>query len=124
MEAMQQMNVRIPPKLKQEGDSVLARLGFSPSEGIRRIYESLVRNQNDKEALNTIMGTSITSDEDTAERERRRAEFLEFPKRVERELAALGIDLKKSRLATATKEDLREMYIDAIEERMIERGLL
>lgn len=120
MEVMQQMNIRISPKLKKEGDSVLARLGLSPSEGIRRIYEFLVRNQNNKKALDAIVGI----EEEATERERRRQELLDFPNRVRREYEALGIDLKKSRLTTATKEDLREMYIEALMDRYAERGLL
>lgn len=124
MEAMQQMNIRISPKLKKEGDSVLARLGLSSSEGIRRMYEFLIRNQNDHKALNAVVGLEGAADEAALERERQRQELLDFPNRVRREYEALGIDLKKSRLATATKEDLREMYIEALMERYAERGLL
>lgn len=124
MEAMQQMNVRIAPKLKQEGDSVLARLGLSPSEGIRKMYEFLVRNQNDRKKLDVVIGVEDEKDEAARERERKRKELLDFPNRVAKEYKALGIDVDCLPAVHRTKEDDRNAYLEALTERYAERGLL
>ena len=121
MEATQQMNIRISPELKRDGDSVLARLGFTPSEGIRRMYEFLVRNQNDRKTLNAVVGIE---DEEAAERARRRQKLLDFPDKVRREYAKLGIDLDALPKVHRTKEDDRNAYVEALMERYAERGLL
>lgn len=41
MEATAQMNVRIDPQLKAEGDRILAEHGLTPSRVIRSLYRSL-----------------------------------------------------------------------------------
>ena len=63
-----QLNVRIEPALKAEGDRVLAEMGLSPSEAIRLFYEYLVANRNDTFSIyETLRGSrrarSIPSDE-------------------------------------------------------------
>ena len=52
-----QLNVRIDPDLKAEGDRVLAQIGLSPSEAIRAFYEFVVQNRNDIPFLEeTLLG--------------------------------------------------------------------
>lgn len=41
-----QINIRMEPVLKEAGDSVLARLGVTPSEAVRALYEYLVSEQD------------------------------------------------------------------------------
>ena len=48
MEAMQQMNVRIPAELKREGDRRLSEMGLTPSQAVRRLYEFVVRNPRER----------------------------------------------------------------------------
>lgn len=52
-----QMNVRIDPALKKQGDRVLAKRGLSPSQAVRALYESIAgtKEQSDK-VLNAIFG--------------------------------------------------------------------
>ena len=47
MQATQQMNIRIPSELKHEGDEALRRLGFTPSQAIRGLYEFIVKTPRD-----------------------------------------------------------------------------
>ncbi len=52
-----QLNVRIDPDLKAEGDRVLAQISLSPSEAIRAFYEFVVQNRNDIPFLEeTLLG--------------------------------------------------------------------
>ena len=37
------MNIRIPSNLKREGDETLKRLGFTPSQAIRGLYEFIAK---------------------------------------------------------------------------------
>lgn len=41
--AMTQMNIRIDDAVKREGDAVLARCGFTPSQAVRSLWEYAVR---------------------------------------------------------------------------------
>lgn len=62
MSSAVQMNVRIDPSLKEQGDRVLAQHGMSPSQGIRAFYSSLAgtKKQSEKmfEAMNLSGGES------------------------------------------------------------------
>ena len=48
MEAVQQMNVRVPAELKREGDQRLSEMGLTPSQAVRRLYEFVVRNPRER----------------------------------------------------------------------------
>ena len=41
-----QLNVRIPHELKSQGDEVLARVGLSASEAVRRLWSHLAARQD------------------------------------------------------------------------------
>ena len=46
-----QINIRMEPSLKEAGDTVLDRLGVTPSEAVRALYEYLVSEQDLPEGL-------------------------------------------------------------------------
>ncbi len=111
MQATQQMNIRIPSDLKREGDEALKRLGFTPSQAIRGLYEFIVKTpRDDKEILCVI-------DPDTADDSRRQAElrkkleqidgFCEFQ---QAHFARLGISSERSDGATPSTDELKSQH--------------
>lgn len=124
MGALQQMNIRIAPRLKQQGDAILARMGRTPSEGIRCFYEFLVRNQNDAEALDSVIDSPDLLDEREQERARKLKTARDLPRMIAQRCTALGIEPREEATMHRTKADDRADYIEAIAERYAERGLL
>lgn len=52
---MVQMNVRIDAELKKQGDRALERVGLSPSEAVRALWECAVRHANDPNELRNLV---------------------------------------------------------------------
>ena len=50
-----QMNTRIDPALKEAGDVVLARLGYSPSAAVRGLWRFVVDHQDDAAAVREVI---------------------------------------------------------------------
>ena len=50
-----QMNTRIDPALKEAGDAVLARLGYSPSAAVRGLWRFVVDHQDDAAAVREVL---------------------------------------------------------------------
>ena len=46
-----QINIRMDPTLKTSGDAVLSRLGVTPSDAVRALYEYLASEQDLPEGL-------------------------------------------------------------------------
>lgn len=124
MEASQQMNVRIPTQLKQSGDAVLARFGSTPSEGVRRFYEYLVRNQQDAKKISAVMETTEKADAAERERARRLEAARSLPKTIAARCASLGIRPSDGPTSAERAARDEEAYLDALVERYEERGLL
>ena len=61
-----QMNTRIDASLKEAGDAVLARLGYSPSAAVRGLWQFLVDHQDDAASVREVIepgAASALSDE-------------------------------------------------------------
>ena len=61
-----QMNTRIDATLKEAGDAVLARLGYSPSAAVRGLWQFVVDHQDDAASVREIIepgAASALSDE-------------------------------------------------------------
>ena len=63
---MTQMNTRIERELKQRGDAVLARAGFSPSEAVRALWEFAAAHEREPQAV----ARALAVEDPEAERER------------------------------------------------------
>lgn len=50
-----QMNTRIDSALKEAGDAVLARLGYSPSAAVRGLWRFVVDHQDDAAAVREVL---------------------------------------------------------------------
>ncbi|MGQ5426067.1 hypothetical protein ACULPM_03355 [Thermophilibacter sp. ZX-H3] len=61
-----QMNTRIDATLKEAGDAVLARLGYSPSAAVRGLWQFVVDHQDDAASVRKVIepgAASALSDE-------------------------------------------------------------
>ena len=50
-----QMNTRIDATLKEAGDAVLARLGYSPSAAVRGLWQFVVDHQDDAASVREVI---------------------------------------------------------------------
>ena len=89
---MTQMNVRIPARLKAEGDEVLERMGWSASQAVREFWEFLVRNRDNTAAVRkTVLETAPSTEQANPEVARKLALAEEGAHIFERRLQAMGI---------------------------------
>lgn len=61
-----QMNTRIDVTLKEAGDAVLARLGYSPSAAVRGLWQFVVDHQDDAASVREVIepgAATVFSDE-------------------------------------------------------------
>ena len=64
-----QMNTRIEVSLKEAGDAVLARLGYSPSAAVRGLWRFVVDHQDDAASVRKVIAPdAVTSLSDEAAR--------------------------------------------------------
>ncbi len=62
---MTQMNTRIDRTLKSQGDEVLARFGYTPSQAIRGLYRFLVAHRHEPAKVDSL----VASDENASREE-------------------------------------------------------
>ena len=109
-----QMNFRIDAELKRRGDERFARLGITPSDAMRRLYECAARYDDESESLlQSLVGSE--QDASVSEGEKRVQATRDF-------YNSLGISHGLSHYAE-TNEELRELVYEAQMEKMVERGL-
>ena len=64
-----QMNTRIDMALKEAGDAVLARLGYSPSAAVRGLWQFVVDHQDDAASVRKVIAPdAVTALSDEAAR--------------------------------------------------------
>ena len=56
-----QMNTRIDMALKEAGDAVLARLGYSPSAAVRGLWQFVVDHQDDAASVRKVIEPGVAS---------------------------------------------------------------
>lgn len=56
-----QMNTRIDAALKEAGDAVLARLGYSPSAAVRGLWQFVVDHQDDAASVREVISPSAAT---------------------------------------------------------------
>ena len=120
----QQMNIRIDPALKAEGDSVFESLGWSPSQAVRALYETAVRHRYDAATLRSFLTGSEGEENSGAAAENPKLKAVEEGRKaVDRAIKELGISEEAMRRVWTTTTD-KELLQQARYERMVERGLM
>ncbi len=118
-----QMNFRIDAELKRRGDERFARLGCTPSDAMRRLYEVAARYDDGSEALlQSLIGSEVEEDSAMGEGEKRAQAVDDFLESLQLQREDMGIPLGTS-CSLTTDEDLEDLLYEAKIERLAERGL-
>lgn len=111
MQATQQMNIRIPSELKREGDEALKRLGFTPSQAIRGLYEFIAKTPRDeKEILRVIDPSAADDSRKQAERRKKLEQIDGFREFQHAHFARLGIDSERLDSVTPSTDELKSQH--------------
>lgn len=111
MQATQQMNIRIPSELKREGDEALKRLGFTPSQAIRGLYEFIAKTPRDeKEILRVIDPNTADDSRKQAERRKKLEQIDDFREFQQAHFARLGIGSEGLDDATPSTDELKRQH--------------
>lgn len=114
-----QINVRIDPALKAEGDNCLAEAGYSPSQAIRQLWYLASRYRGNPGAIKRLLTPADDGDEvkmDKGAAARRGYAIVDDA----RGRAGIPPDAVKA----AESPDDSELYAEALVERYESRGLL
>ncbi len=123
-----QMNFRIDAELKRRGDERFARLGCTPSEAMRRLYEVAARYDDESEAaLRAVIGSETEEADAMSEGEKREGEkraqaVTDFLTSLQAQREALGIPPAASP-QEFSDEYWDNLFYEAKTERLAERGL-
>lgn len=111
-----QMNTRIDAALKEAGDAVLARLGYSPSAAVRGFWQFVVDHQDDAASVRKVIAPdAVTALSDEAARKASAITSLRsLYAQTARELGIPGND----GVGLPSWDDLREDWYDE----RLERG--
>lgn len=105
-----QMNTRIDASLKEAGDAVLARMGYSPSAAVRGLWQFVVGHQDDvasvREVLEPDAASSLT--DEAARKASAIADLRSLYVQTARELGISGSGVAN----LPTWDDLREDWYD------------
>ena len=105
-----QMNTRIDASLKEAGDAVLARMGYSPSAAVRGLWQFVVGHQDDvasvREVLEPDAASSLT--DEAARKASAIADLRSLYAQTAQELGIPG----NSVIGLPSWDDLREDWYD------------
>ena len=105
-----QMNTRIDATLKEAGDAVLARLGYSPSAAVRGLWQFVVDHQDDAASVREVIEPGVASalSDESARKASAIIGLRSLYARTARELGILGNDGAD----IPSWDDLREDWYD------------
>ena len=117
-----QMNIRIGKTLKERGDRVLSRAGYTPSQAVRALYEFAIQHEAEPEAVAAMLGDGQddSSDWQAARQEARLEALRDIDRLVDEQRALLGVSFA-SGSDNRPFDELREVAMTAHFE---EKGLL
>lgn len=104
------MNARIGRRLKSAGDTVLKRLGISPSTAVRGLWEYVVDHQDDAAAIQEILVPASAAPSDEAQR--KFAMLKAIRAQYEQTVQELGLADASSSAATPSWDKLRDEFYD------------
>jgi len=105
-----QMNTRIDATLKEAGDAVLTRLGYSPSAAVRGLWQFVVDHQDDAASVRKVIepGAASALSDESARKASAIIGLRSLYARTARELGILGNDGAD----IPSWDDLREDWYD------------
>ncbi len=119
-QALSQLNIRLDASLKSAGDRALLQEGISPTELIRALWKKITRSAADLRQVEQVLEL-VEEAPSEAVRQDKVLLMQEGRKFVAEGLASLGGNFQT--VSREEKSD-RELYVDALYDRMRERGTL
>lgn len=89
-----QMNLRIDPTLKREGDEALAQAGYTPTQAVRALWDFAARHRNRPSEIREALsfGEANPSEEELDEEVKRKLEIVEYGANIGRNfLKSMGL---------------------------------
>ena len=109
--AQAQINVRLDRELKEAGDRELERMGITPSQAVRALWEKLACGGADAEAARKLLAEQPKPAQEMSAAQKRKLEVMEEIKQSWQDLAdTLGLDL--STFVPSEDEDRHDAYCD------------
>ena len=106
-----QINVRLDRELKEAGDRELERMGITPSQAVRSLWEKLARGGADAEAVRKLLIVQDEPEQEMSAAQKRKLEVMEEIKQSWQDLAdTLGLDL--STFKPSEDEDRHDAYCE------------
>ena len=106
-----QINVRLDRELKEAGDRELERMGVTPSQAVRALWEKLARGGEDAEAVRKLLAEPPEPAREMSAAQKRKLEVMEEIKQSWQDLAdTLGLDL--STFVPSEDEDRHDAYCE------------
>lgn len=105
-----QMNTRIDAALKEAGDAVLARLGYSPSAAVRGLWQFMVDHQDDVASVREVIepGAATALSDEAARKASAIADLRSLYAQTAQELGVPGNRV----VGLPSWDDLREDWYD------------
>ncbi|MDO4890505.1 MAG: type II toxin-antitoxin system RelB/DinJ family antitoxin [Coriobacteriaceae bacterium] len=124
-----QMNIRIDSELKQSGDAALADMGFTPSQAVRGLWKRASQRGEDAAAVQALLADTLGPSSSADDPDPNVARRLAIAEQGWNLASALfhgqePVPESASGAERRERDSDRESYLDALEERMRERGLL
>ena len=106
-----QINVRLDRELKEAGDRELERMGITPSQVVRSLWEKLAGGGADAEAVRKLLIVQDEPEQEMSAAQKRKLEVMEEIKQSWQDLAdTLGLDL--STFKPSEDEDRHDAYCE------------
>ena len=120
--ATAQINARISPELKRQGDAALAAAGITPTQAVRALWELAAEHAERPEIIEQALfpeRAEQAASEAEQRRNRRLAAARRGPHIVEDAIAAAGIDTEANGASTMSYDELKELaYTERYGEQM------
>lgn len=117
-----QMNFRIDAELKKRGDERFARLGVTPSDAMRRLYECAARYDDESEEVLALLlkPEGLTPQEEGEQRAQAVDDFLAS---LQAQREAMGIPSGTPTSYPTTNAEIMECVVEELMEKAAARGI-
>ena len=120
-QTLSQVNIRMDSRVKKEGDAVLAEEGTNPTQLVRALWQKIACGSADLHQVEEVLGLRVQSEATEGAASEKLAAMRRGRSLVTEGLAILGID--PARIEPLPDVFDRDLYTEALVDRMQERGL-
>lgn len=114
-----QLNIRLDSQLKSDVDTALSSMGRSSTDTIRTLWRFIQSNAGDLQQVDTVLSRLERATQESGQPKGERAPWQRVDELYLQGLAQAGVDP----CALLPQEDDEELYLQAMLERLEERGV-